>query len=134
MKRSAALRLRDPWWHCTHIAMGANRGRLLWASLSETVLLAVPGAALGLLLSQWVVDAMIGAFPPGSLPYWLNFGIDARVMLFAAGAAVFTILVVGLLPALRTVRPEEAHDKISSSQANGLRREAREAAMPTKEP
>ena len=34
-------------------AMGAGRGRLLWATLAETVLLAVPGAAMGLLLSQW---------------------------------------------------------------------------------
>ncbi|HWI16869.1 MAG TPA: ABC transporter permease [Vicinamibacterales bacterium] len=91
-------------------AMGASRGRLLWASISETVLLALPGAALGLLLSQWVVDAMIGAFPPGSLPYWLNFGIDTRVMLFAAGAAVFTTVVVGLLPAVRTVRPDLVRD------------------------
>jgi len=91
-------------------AMGASRTRLLWASLAETVLLALPGAALGLLLSQWVVDAMIGAFPAGSLPYWLNFGVDARVVVFAIGAAVFTTVVVGLLPALRTVRPDLVHD------------------------
>jgi putative ABC transport system permease protein len=91
-------------------AMGASRGRLLWASLSETVLLAVPGAAFGLLLSQWVVDAMIGAFPPGSLPYWLNFGVDSRVLIFAIGAAVFTTVVVGLLPAMRTVRPDLVND------------------------
>jgi putative ABC transport system permease protein len=91
-------------------AMGAGRARLLWAALSETVLLALPGAALGLLLSQWVLDAMMGAFPPGSLPYWLHFGVDARVVMFALGAAVFTTVVVGLLPALRTVRPDLVHD------------------------
>ena len=54
-------------------AMGAGRGRLLWVTLSETVLVAVPGAAIGMLMSQWLVDAMIGAFPAGSLPYWLDF-------------------------------------------------------------
>lgn len=91
-------------------AMGASRGRLLWASLSETVLVAVPGAALGLLLSQWVVDAMMGAFPPGSLPFWLHFGVDSRVVMFAIGAAVFTTVVVGLLPAIRTVRPDLVND------------------------
>jgi predicted permease len=91
-------------------AMGAGRGRLLWATLAETVVLAVPGAAMGLLLSQWLVDAMIGAFPPGSLPYWLDFTIDGRVVLFSIGAAVFTTLVVGLLPALRTVRPNLVTD------------------------
>jgi predicted permease len=91
-------------------AMGASRGRLLWTTLSETVWLAVPGAALGLLLSQWLVDVMIGAFPERSLPYWLEFSVDARVVLFAVGAAIFTTVVVGLLPALRTVRPNLVND------------------------
>jgi putative ABC transport system permease protein len=91
-------------------AMGASHARLLWTTLSETVLLALPGAALGLLLSQWLVDVMIGAFPERSLPYWLDFTVDARVLLFAIGAALFTTLVVGLLPALRTVRPNLVND------------------------
>jgi len=91
-------------------AMGASRARLLWATLSETVWLAVPGAVLGLLLSQWLVDVMIGAFPERSLPYWLDFSVDARVVLFAMGAALFTTIVVGLLPALRTVRPNLVND------------------------
>ncbi|MGE0863488.1 MAG: ABC transporter permease, partial [Vicinamibacterales bacterium] len=91
-------------------AMGASRARLLWATLSETVWLAVPGAVLGLLLSQWLVDVMIGAFPERSLPYWLDFSVDARVVLFAIGAALFTTIVVGLLPALRTVRPNLVND------------------------
>lgn len=91
-------------------AMGASHARLLWTTLSETVLLAAPGAALGLLLSRWLVDLMIGAFPERSLPYWLDFSVDARVLMFAIGAAVFTTLVVGLLPALRTVRPNLVND------------------------
>jgi predicted permease len=91
-------------------AMGASRPRLLWATLSETVWLSVPGAALGLLLSRWLVDAMIGAFPERSLPYWLDFSVDATVLLFAVGAAVFTTLVVGVLPAIRTVRPNLVND------------------------
>ncbi len=91
-------------------AMGAGRGRLLWATLAETILIAVPGAAIGLLMSQWIVDAMIGAFPAGSLPYWLDFTIDGRVLAFSIGVAIFTTLVVGLLPALRTVRPNLVND------------------------
>lgn len=91
-------------------AMGASRPRLLWATLSETVLLAVPGAAIGLLLSQWVVDGMIGAFPAETLPYWLDFSVDRRVVAFSAGAAIFTTIAVGLLPALRIVRPNLVND------------------------
>jgi putative ABC transport system permease protein len=91
-------------------AMGASRGRLLWVTLSETVLIALPGAAIGLLMSQWLTDAMIGAFPERSLPYWLDFTVDGRVILFSIGAAIFTTVVVGVLPALRTVRPNLVHD------------------------
>jgi predicted permease len=91
-------------------AMGAGRGRLLWATLAETVLVAVPGAAIGLLLSQWIVDAMIGAFPDGSLPYWLDVSVDVRVVMFSVGAACFTTLVVGVVPALRTLRPNLVND------------------------
>ena len=61
-------------------------------------------------MSQWLVDAMIGAFPAGSLPYWLDFSVDGRVVLFSIGAAIFTTLVVGLLPAFRTVRPNLVND------------------------
>ena len=103
-------------------AMGAGRARLLWTALSETVLIAVPGAAFGILLSQWIVDAMIGAFPANSLPYWLDFTIDRRVVLFSIGAAFFTTLVVGLLPAFRTVRPNLVTDLKEGSRGVSLGR------------
>ena len=103
-------------------AMGAGRGRLLWTALSETVLIALPGAAFGLLLSQWIVDAMIGAFPANSLPYWLDFTIDRRVVLFSIGAAFFTTLAVGLLPAFRSVRPNLVTDLKEGSRGMSLGR------------
>jgi putative ABC transport system permease protein len=103
-------------------AMGASRGRLLWVTLSETVLIALPGAAVGLLMSQWLVDAMIGAFPERSLPYWVDFTLDSRVALFSLGAAIFTTFVVGVLPALRTVRPNLVHDLKEGSRGASLGR------------
>jgi putative ABC transport system permease protein len=103
-------------------AMGAGRGRLLWTALAETVLIALPGAAFGLLLSRWIVDAMIGAFPPNSLPYWLDFTIDQRVVLFSLGAAFFTTLVVGVLPAFRMVRPNLVTDLKESGRGVSLGR------------
>jgi putative ABC transport system permease protein len=90
-------------------AMGARRGRLLWVSLAESVLLAVPGAAMGLLASQWAVDAIIAAFPE-ELPYWFKFGVDGTVVVFAIGTAVFTTLAVGLLPSLRAASPDLIND------------------------
>lgn len=90
-------------------AMGAGRARLLWASLSESVLLAVPGTIIGLIVSQWAIDWMIGAFPE-EMPYWFTFGIDWRVMLFTIGVGVFTTLAVGLLPSIRAARPDLVND------------------------
>ena len=101
-------------------AMGASRGRLLWATLAETVLLAMPGAALGLLLSQWLVDAMMAAFPDRSLPYWIDVSMDARVVAYSIATAVFTTIVVGVLPALRTVRPNLVNDLKEGGRAISL--------------
>lgn len=101
-------------------AMGAGRGRLLWAALAETVLVAVPGAGLGVLLSQWIVDAMLGMFPPRSLPYWMDFSLDRRVLAFSIGAAALTTFVVGVLPALRTTRPDLVNDLKEGGRAVSL--------------
>jgi predicted permease len=90
-------------------AMGAGRARLLWVSLAESVLLAVPGAAMGLLASQWAVDWIIASFPE-ELPYWFKFGVDGNVVAFALGTAAFTTLAVGLLPSLRAARPDLVND------------------------
>lgn len=102
-------------------AMGAGRGRLLWSALSESVLLAVPGTAIGLLVSQWAIDWMIGAFPE-ELPYWFTFGIDWRVALFAVGIGLFTTLAVGLLPSIRAARPDLVNDLKEASRGASLGR------------
>jgi putative ABC transport system permease protein len=102
-------------------AMGANRSRLLWASLSESLLLAVPGTLMGLLASRWAIDWMIGSFPE-ELPYWFTFGIDWRVTLFTIGVALFTTLAVGLLPSIRAARPDLVNDLKEASRGVSLGR------------
>ena len=102
-------------------AMGAGRTRLLWVSLAESVLLAVPGAAMGLLASQWAVDWIIASFPE-ELPYWFTFGVDGTVVAFAIGTAVFTTLAVGLLPSLRAARPDLVNDLKEASRGLSLGR------------
>lgn len=90
-------------------AMGASRGRLVWVSLTESLLIAGPGAMAGLLLSQWAIDAMISSFPE-DLPYWFNFGMDWRVGVFTLVLAALTTVAVGLLPSLRGSRPDLVKD------------------------
>ncbi|MDE3198346.1 MAG: ABC transporter permease [Acidobacteriota bacterium] len=82
-------------------ALGARRGRLVRQCLTESLVLAGAGGALGF------VFATLGSRPfaaiwPGSLPGADGIGIDWRVMAFAAGASVVSGVLFGLAPALRT--------------------------------
>ena len=104
-------------------AMGASRRRLMWTAFSESVVIAVPGALLGLLASQWAIDAVAAALPL-SMPYWVEIGIDARVTLFTIGATVFTIVVVGILPALRAARTNLVNDLKEGARTVSLGRGA----------
>ncbi|HYB94208.1 MAG TPA: ABC transporter permease, partial [Vicinamibacterales bacterium] len=102
-------------------AMGASRGRLLWVSIAESMVLAVPGAIIGLLLSQWAIEWIIASFPEDP-PYWFDFGPDWRVMLFAFTIALFTVLTVGLMPALRAARPNLVNDLKEAGRGMSLGR------------
>ena len=90
-------------------ALGASRGRLLWVALAESVLLALSGSLIALIAAQWAIDWMIASFPE-ELPYWFQFGIDWRVLLFTVGVAIFTTLAVGLLPSFRAARSDLVND------------------------
>jgi predicted permease len=102
-------------------AMGAGRARLLWSSLSESVLLAVPGTIVGVIGSQWAMDWMLRSFPE-ELPYWFSFGLDWRVTTFTIAIAVFTTLAVGLLPSIRAARPDLVNDLKDASRGVSLGR------------
>jgi putative ABC transport system permease protein len=100
-------------------AMGASRSRLLSHVLAESLVLALAGAALGLLLSQWSLDFIRQSFPE-ELPFWLRFEPDIRVVFFATGIAIFTALATGLLPALRAARASVIGDLKDSSRGVSL--------------
>jgi len=86
-------------------ALGSGRGRLIRGVLAETLLLAGAGGALGVLLAQWGVGAMIAAAPPG-LASWSTapVEVDGRVVVVALALTIVTGLAIGLLPALRGSR------------------------------
>jgi predicted permease len=85
-------------------ALGAGRLRLVRQYLTESLLLAFLGAAGGMLLSYWALR-FLSSIPLGTdLPLQLKFMPDARVYLFALGAALVTGVIVGVFPALRVAR------------------------------
>jgi putative ABC transport system permease protein len=85
-------------------ALGAGRLRLLRQLLTESVLLAVAGCAIGLLVAHWGMDALLSISPRDLLSF-TSVTIDKRVLGFALALSVLTSLIFGLLPALEASRP-----------------------------
>ncbi|HJQ32682.1 MAG TPA: ABC transporter permease [Pyrinomonadaceae bacterium] len=88
-------------------ALGASRWRLIRQLLTESVLLALLGGALGLLFSVWGLDLMSKGIPPTFtkyIPGWKNMKVDSVVLLFTFGASVLTGVVFGIIPALQATR------------------------------
>lgn len=88
------------------LAIGASRWRLIRQLLTESVLLAMMGGALGFGLAVWLVDAMTKFKPPIDIPLSTELHIDYRVLLFTAAASVLTGVLFGLLPALQSTSPD----------------------------
>jgi predicted permease len=92
------------------LALGATRRQLVRQLLTESVLLAIPAAALGFLLSQWILDAAVrvlyASVPGEYVPYLrvIPLSPDLRVFGFVLVAGLGSAIAFGLLPALQTTR------------------------------
>jgi predicted permease len=88
------------------LAIGATRWRIVRQLLTESVLLATLGGALGLVLAWWATSSLRAMPPPpGALPLVPQFAIDGRVLLFTFGIALIAGIVFGMAPALKITRP-----------------------------
>ena len=85
------------------IAMGAGQARLLRQLLTESVVLALAGGALGLLIAHWGTHAALGALPR-TLPRAEEVGLDARVLAFTMAISLLAGILFGLAPALKPSR------------------------------
>jgi putative ABC transport system permease protein len=82
-------------------AMGAGRARLIRQLLTESMVLAVFGAAGGLILGEWATGSIGSLLPASTFPIHLDLSFDWRVFAYALGAAVLTGALVGIWPAWR---------------------------------
>ncbi|HTS67368.1 MAG TPA: ABC transporter permease [Terriglobia bacterium] len=90
------------------IALGAGRWRLVRQLITESVLLALGGAALGMFLAFWATGVLLAAVSHSSSPVSLNVQPDARVLAFTIFVSLCTAILFGLAPAVRVTQPRLA--------------------------
>ena len=85
-------------------ALGAKRIRVVRQMLTESMVLGLGGAIIGIPIAMWALKIFI-AMNAQNLPRIQNAGLDGNVLLFTAGIALLTSFIFGLVPALRTSSP-----------------------------
>jgi predicted permease len=91
-------------------ALGASKGRLIRQMLTESILLAIAGGALGLALARAGTHAALAALP-ATLPRASEVGIDARVLWCTVLLSVCAGIFFGMVPAMRTAR-QSVHETL----------------------
>ena len=84
-------------------ALGAGRGRIVRQLLTESAVLALVSAGVGLLIAWWGIRTLVSLVPPG-VPRIEQASIDGVVLAFTLGIALLSSLIFGLAPALRAAR------------------------------
>jgi predicted permease len=83
------------------LSLGASQGRVIRQLLTESILLAIGGAGLGLLIASWGTKAALAALPV-AMPRAEQVGLDVHVLIFTAVVSILAGILFGLAPALKT--------------------------------
>ena len=88
-------------------AIGASRGRLIRQFMTESLVLAIPGGVLGLVLGRYVVRLFVVSIPRAqraALPNLTSFAIDPFTLAASVGLVVISVIAFGALPAWQAAR------------------------------
>jgi predicted permease len=107
------------------MSLGAGRWRLVRQLLVESLVLALAGGAVALLITTWTAGALMKFMPvTQDIPLALNVGADRTVLLATLGISVLTAVIFGILPALRSsgLAPVAVLKEDTGSASGGLRK------------
>ncbi|HEY4564004.1 MAG TPA: ABC transporter permease, partial [Thermoanaerobaculia bacterium] len=106
------------------ISIGAGRRRLVRQLLTESVLLSLAGAALGIPFAHWGSRLLVSFFSTRANPTWLDLSVDGRVLAFTLAVATATGILFGLAPAWQASRvdPQAAMKEKGRGIAEGSSR------------
>jgi putative ABC transport system permease protein len=104
-------------------ALGATRWRLVRQMLTESFLLAAMGGAVGIVFAEWAVRLLVRTTNalPFPLPYWVQFTIDGKVLIFTLAIVVVATLLSGFVPAILSARGNTAEMMKEGGRGNSSR-------------
>ena len=97
-------------------AVGASGFRIVRQLLTESLILSLSGAGLGILLAYRTLDLIVAWLPQNIFPPDTNISVNLPVLLFSVGLAILTGVLFGLFPALQLARPEVSQVMQSSTK------------------
>ena len=107
-------------------ALGAGRGRMVGMLLVESLTLAALGGALGIAVAATALRMLDIALPDSSVPYYIDWHIDTRALVYMSAVALGTALAFGLGPALLVAGGDLQHPLKEGGRETGIgRRPAR---------
>ncbi|MGH9801710.1 MAG: FtsX-like permease family protein, partial [Blastocatellia bacterium] len=104
------------------LSIGASRARIIRQLLTESVLLAMAGGMMGVLLAGWIIDLIMGLKPPADIPVTIELHLDWRVMIFSIIVSIITGVLFGLVPALQATKADLVPALKDIASHSGVRR------------
>jgi putative ABC transport system permease protein len=86
-------------------ALGAGRWRIVRQLLTESLLIGLISAPLGILIAWAGIHLLDSSMPVDAIPYFIHWSLDGRALAYTVGISLLTGIVFGLAPALQAARP-----------------------------